>query len=84
MQLSIMNRVKSGELSIEDALNQARKDRKQLLKEGSLAEEVRCSCLRSEPGHHPQNRAQTVKVPSEKLLLRDFPFALINKVESDI
>ncbi|XP_044067459.1 formin-like protein 13 [Siniperca chuatsi] len=32
MQLSIMNKVKSGELSIEDALNQARMDGKQLLK----------------------------------------------------
>lgn len=39
MQLSIMNRVKRGELSIEDALNQARKDREQLLKQKSLAEE---------------------------------------------
>ncbi|XP_072222932.1 uncharacterized protein [Leuresthes tenuis] len=32
MQLSIMNKVKNGELSIDDALDQARKDRKQLLK----------------------------------------------------
>ncbi|KAG7274587.1 hypothetical protein CRUP_029228 [Coryphaenoides rupestris] len=32
MQLSIMNRVKSGELSIEEALHQAQQDRKQLLK----------------------------------------------------
>ncbi|XP_042348462.1 formin-like protein 13 [Plectropomus leopardus] len=39
MQLSIMNKVKSGELSIEDALNQARKDRQQLLRRKSLAEE---------------------------------------------
>ncbi|TMS16495.1 hypothetical protein E3U43_013788 [Larimichthys crocea] len=39
MQLSIMNRVKNGELSIDDALNQARQDRKQLLKDRSLAEE---------------------------------------------
>lgn len=39
MQLSIMNKVKRGELSIEDALNQARKDREQLLKQQSLAEE---------------------------------------------
>uniref|UniRef100_A0A3B4ZKG1 Formin-like protein 6 n=1 Tax=Stegastes partitus TaxID=144197 RepID=A0A3B4ZKG1_9TELE len=39
MQLSIMNKVKSGELSIEDALNQARKDSEQLLKQKSLAEE---------------------------------------------
>lgn len=39
MQLSIMNKVKSGELSIEDALNQARKDRKKLLNEKSLADE---------------------------------------------
>ncbi|XP_033485506.1 uncharacterized protein LOC117258589 [Epinephelus lanceolatus] len=39
MQLSIMNKVKSGELSIEDALNQARKDRQQLLQHKSLAEE---------------------------------------------
>lgn len=39
MQLSIMNKVKSGELSIEDALNQARKDREQMLKQQSLAEE---------------------------------------------
>lgn len=40
MQLSIMNKVKSGELSIEDALNQARKDRKQLHTPRSQAEEV--------------------------------------------
>ncbi|XP_023248680.1 formin-like protein 17 [Seriola lalandi dorsalis] len=33
MQLSIMNKVKNGELSIEDALNLARKDRDQLLKQ---------------------------------------------------
>ncbi|XP_071758734.2 uncharacterized protein LOC139914344 [Centroberyx gerrardi] len=39
MQLSIMNKVKSGELSIEDALNLARKDREQLLKHQSQAEE---------------------------------------------
>lgn len=38
MQLSIMNKVKSGELSIEDALNQARMDRKQLLKQNSVEE----------------------------------------------
>ncbi|PWA31832.1 hypothetical protein CCH79_00006398, partial [Gambusia affinis] len=30
MQLSIMNRVKNGEISIDDALNQARKEREQL------------------------------------------------------
>ncbi|XP_022618790.1 formin-like protein 13 [Seriola dumerili] len=39
MQLSIMNKVKNGELSIEDALNLARKDRDQLLKQQNLAEE---------------------------------------------
>ncbi|XP_040007677.1 formin-like protein 13 [Xiphias gladius] len=39
MQLSIMNKVKSGELSVEDALDQARKDWGQLLKQQSLAEE---------------------------------------------
>uniref|UniRef100_A0A3Q3K036 FH2 domain-containing protein n=1 Tax=Monopterus albus TaxID=43700 RepID=A0A3Q3K036_MONAL len=39
MQLSIMNKVKSGELSIEDALSQARKNREQLLRRQSLAEE---------------------------------------------
>ncbi|KAI3357778.1 hypothetical protein L3Q82_016171, partial [Scortum barcoo] len=39
MQLSIMNKVKSGELSIEDALNQARKDGKKLLIQKSLADE---------------------------------------------
>ncbi|KAM4736743.1 uncharacterized protein FYW61_004408 [Anableps anableps] len=33
MQLSIMNRVKNGEISIDDALNQARKEREQLLHE---------------------------------------------------
>ncbi|MEQ2284502.1 hypothetical protein AMECASPLE_022251 [Ameca splendens] len=33
MQLSIMNRVKHGEISIDDALNQARKEREQLLHE---------------------------------------------------
>lgn len=37
MQLSIMKKVKSGELSIEDALDQARKDGMQLFKQ---AEEV--------------------------------------------
>lgn len=40
MQLSIMQKVKSGELSIEDALDQARKDGMQLLKQQSQAEEV--------------------------------------------
>lgn len=40
MQLSIMNKVKSGELSIEDALNQARRDQKQLLDQKNQAEEV--------------------------------------------
>jgi len=40
MQLSIMNKVKSGELSIEDALTQARRNRDQLLTQKSLAEEV--------------------------------------------
>ncbi|XP_019960825.2 uncharacterized protein [Paralichthys olivaceus] len=38
-QLSIMNKVKNGELSIEDALNQARRDQEQLLKERNLGEE---------------------------------------------
>ncbi|XP_023196660.1 formin-like protein 13 [Xiphophorus maculatus] len=33
MQLSIMNRVKNGEISIEDALNQARKEREHLRQE---------------------------------------------------
>ncbi|XP_054912953.1 uncharacterized protein LOC129377190 [Poeciliopsis prolifica] len=33
MQLSIMNRVKNGEISIDDALNQARKEREQLRQE---------------------------------------------------
>lgn len=40
MQLIIMNKVKSGELSIEDAVTQAREDRKQLLIQKSQAEEV--------------------------------------------
>ncbi|CAJ1084478.1 formin-like protein 13 [Xyrichtys novacula] len=35
MQLSIMNKVKSGELSIDDALNQAREGRKELLRRRS-------------------------------------------------
>ncbi|XP_070766720.1 uncharacterized protein [Enoplosus armatus] len=39
MQLTIMHKVKSGELSIEDALNQARMGSKQQLKAKSLAEE---------------------------------------------
>ncbi|KAM6982012.1 uncharacterized protein LKV04_012709 [Tautogolabrus adspersus] len=39
MQLSIMNKVKSGELSIDDALNQAREGGKELLKQKSQAEE---------------------------------------------
>ncbi|KAM3618836.1 uncharacterized protein V6R79_025549 [Siganus canaliculatus] len=40
MQLSIMHKVKSGELSIEDALNLARGDRKELLQQKSLADEA--------------------------------------------
>lgn len=43
MQLSIMNKVKNGELSIEDALNLARKDEKKLLNQKSPAEEVSLS-----------------------------------------
>uniref|UniRef100_A0A8C7ZJJ7 Uncharacterized protein n=1 Tax=Oryzias sinensis TaxID=183150 RepID=A0A8C7ZJJ7_9TELE len=39
MQLSIMNRVKNGELSIDDALHQARRDRVNLLKQQSLSTE---------------------------------------------
>ncbi|KAF6737076.1 Formin-H [Oryzias melastigma] len=39
MQLRIMNRVKKGELSIDDALNQARRDRVNLLKQQSLSNE---------------------------------------------
>ncbi|XP_058499142.1 protein diaphanous homolog 1 isoform X1 [Solea solea] len=39
MQLSIMNKVKNGELSIEDALNLARRDRRQLLKQQCPSEE---------------------------------------------
>ena len=40
MQLSIMNKVKNGELSIEDALHQAERERKQLLQHMDEAEEV--------------------------------------------
>lgn len=40
MQLSIMMKVKSGELSIEDALDQARKDGLQLLKHQGQTDEV--------------------------------------------
>ena len=40
MQLSIMNKVKNGELSIEDALHQAKQERKQLLQHMGKAEEV--------------------------------------------
>lgn len=43
MQLSIMNKVKSGELSIEDALNQARRDQQQLLSLKNQNDEVRDS-----------------------------------------
>lgn len=41
MQLSIMNKVKSGELSIEDALNQARRDQQQLLSQKNQNDEVK-------------------------------------------
>ncbi|XP_059903422.1 protein diaphanous homolog 1 isoform X2 [Gadus macrocephalus] len=41
MQLSIMNKVKNGELSIEDALHQAERERKQLLQHMDEAEEVK-------------------------------------------
>ena len=40
MQLSIMNKVKNGELTIEDALHQAERERKQLLQHRGEAEEV--------------------------------------------
>lgn len=43
MQLSIMSKVKSGELSIEDALNQARRDQQQLLSLKNQNDEVRDS-----------------------------------------
>lgn len=43
MQLSIMNKVKSGELSIEDALNQARRDQQQLLSLKNQNDEVKDS-----------------------------------------
>lgn len=43
MQLSIMNKVKSGELSIEDALNQARRGRQQLLSQKNQSDEVKDS-----------------------------------------
>ncbi|XP_030589439.1 formin-like protein 13 [Archocentrus centrarchus] len=36
MQLDILNKVKSGELSIDDALKQARQDREQLIKQQNL------------------------------------------------
>ncbi|XP_029012351.1 uncharacterized protein LOC114858863 [Betta splendens] len=39
MQLSIMNKVKNGELSIEDALKLASNDRKKLLRQQSLGDE---------------------------------------------
>ncbi|XP_041860518.1 formin-like protein 13 isoform X2 [Melanotaenia boesemani] len=39
MQLELMNKVKRGELSIDDALQQARKDREQLLKESNSSNE---------------------------------------------
>ncbi|CAL8258429.1 unnamed protein product [Gadus morhua 'NCC'] len=41
MQLSIMNKVKNGELSIEDALHQAERERKQLLQHMDEVEEVK-------------------------------------------
>lgn len=41
MQLSIMNKVKNGELSIEDALKMASKDQKKLQKQQSQGEVVR-------------------------------------------
>lgn len=56
MQLSIMKKVKSGELSIEDALDQARKDRMQLLKQ---AEEVTFHPSRGAP-----SQAQSGPAPS--------------------
>lgn len=43
MQLSIMNKVKSGELSIEDALDQARRDQQQLLSHKNQSDEVKDS-----------------------------------------
>ncbi|XP_026864086.1 formin-like protein 13 isoform X2 [Electrophorus electricus] len=43
MQLSIMQRVKSGELSIDDALNQARSDRLRLLEKSFDLEEKQAS-----------------------------------------
>ncbi|XP_076023244.1 uncharacterized protein LOC143013485 [Genypterus blacodes] len=49
MQLSIMNKVKTGELSIDDALDQARKDRQHLLKQLSLTQTEEGQTLTPDP-----------------------------------
>ncbi|XP_060914068.1 uncharacterized protein LOC132990052 [Labrus mixtus] len=79
MQLSIMNKVKSGELSIDDALNQARQGRKELLKQKSQAEEEQESSQYNFSVHkHGRYRWQ------KRVLQIDFKTKMLCSIEKGI
>ncbi|XP_065817765.1 uncharacterized protein [Labrus bergylta] len=79
MQLSIMNKVKSGELSIDDALNQAREGRKKLLKQKSQAEEEQESSQYNFSVHkHGRYRWQ------KRVLQIDFKTKMLCSIEKGI
>ncbi|KAF7669501.1 hypothetical protein LDENG_00189520 [Lucifuga dentata] len=80
MQLSIMNRVKSGELSIDDALKQARKDPKELLKQQSQSEESQPESLQYNFSVHKHARYRWQK----RVLQIDFKTKMLCSIEKGI
>ncbi|XP_061591180.1 uncharacterized protein LOC133456670 [Cololabis saira] len=79
MQLSIMQKVKSGQLSIDDALHQARKDRQQLLKQkGPPNEEQLPSQYNFSVHKHSRYRWQ------KRVLQIDFQVKMLCSIEKGI
>ncbi|KAM6924504.1 uncharacterized protein FYW49_004757 [Xenentodon cancila] len=79
MQLSIMNKVKSGQLSIDDALDQARKDRQQLLKQkGPIQKEPLPSQYNFSIHKHTRYRWQ------KRVLQIDFKTKMLCSIEKGI
>ncbi|KAK2851872.1 hypothetical protein Q5P01_008148 [Channa striata] len=94
MQLSIMNKVKSGELSIEDALRLARKD--QLVKQQSLAEEEQQSSqynfsIYKHSHHRWQKRVLQIDFKNSMLcsiekgiIRRHLPFSIVKSCDDGV
>lgn len=79
MQLSIMNKVKSGELSIEDALNLARRDQQQLLSlKNQNDEELQPSQYNFSVHKHNRYRWQ------KRVLQMDFKTKLLCSIQKGI